>query len=95
MNENDVILAYKFSSNHQTALIRDKTCGCFHCLKIFPPSEITDWIHDKEDKTALCPYCGVDSVIGESSGYPITKDFLRQMNQQWFKGYVYDDRLSR
>ncbi len=95
MNENTVILAHKFSSNHQTALMRDKICGCFHCLKIFPPFEITDWIQDKQDKTALCPYCGIDSLIGDSSGYSITKDFLSKMNQYWFCGYVYEDRLSR
>ncbi len=95
MHENDIILAHKFSSNHQTALMRDKTCGCFHCLRIFTSSEITDWIHDNEDKTALCPYCGIDSVIGNSSGYPITKDFLSKMNQYWFNGYVYENRLSR
>ena len=90
MNDNNVILAHKFSSNHQTTLMRDKICGCFHCLKIFHPNEITDWIQDKEDKTALCPYCGIDSVIGESSGYPITTKFMTQMNQHWFGGYVFE-----
>ena len=95
MHENDVILAHKFSSNHQTAFIRDKTCGCFHCLKIFHPDDINDWVKDKDDMTALCPYCGIDSVIGESSGYPITNEFLKKMNQHWFSGYVFKDRLGR
>jgi hypothetical protein len=26
----------------------------------------------------------VDSVIGESSGFPITKEFLTEMNKKWF-----------
>jgi len=73
--------------------MQDGSCGCFYCIKIFQPSEISDWIQDKEDKTAVCPYCGIDSVIGDSSGYPITKDFLSKMNQYWFNGYVYEDRL--
>lgn len=30
------------------------------------------------------PYCGIDSVIGEHSGYPITREFLEQMRQYWF-----------
>ncbi len=37
------------------------------------------WL-DRED-TALCPYCCADSVIGESSGYPITREFLRKMKE--------------
>ena len=45
---------------------------------------INQWIYD-ENETAFCPYCGVDSVIGESSGYHITKEFLEEMNQYWFK----------
>ena len=35
--------------------------------------------------TALCPYCGVDAVLGESAGYPLTKEFLRAMRQYWFE----------
>ncbi len=41
---------------------------------------------DSEDEvTAICPYCGIDSVIGESSGYPINKDFLEMMRKHWFQ----------
>ena len=84
----DYIKAHEFSSNHMPKLKKDKKCGCFYCLKIFSPDEITDWITgsseiDKEG-TAICPYCGIDSVIGESSGYPITKEFLTKMHNHWF-----------
>ncbi len=34
--------------------------------------------------TAICPYCRVDSIIGESSKYPITKEFLKMMKEYWF-----------
>jgi acetone carboxylase gamma subunit len=60
----------------------------FYCLEIYSPSEINEWIVADNDcdryGTAICPYCGIDSVIGESSGYPITKDFLTKMNRYWF-----------
>lgn len=75
--------AHKFCSNNREALSHDKICGCFYCRKIFSPSEITDWIPDKSG-TARCPHCGVDSVLGESSGYPITKEFLAEMYTAWF-----------
>ena len=35
--------------------------------------------------TAVCPYCGIDAVIGESSGYPITAEFLKRMRKRWFE----------
>jgi hypothetical protein len=44
--------------------------------------EIEEWI-DPNDDTALCPYCDIDSVIGDASGYEITEEFLRKMNDHW------------
>ena len=79
----DVKAAHQHSCNHKEKLLKDKKCGCFFCLAIFSPLEITEWIDDIEG-TAICPYCGIDSVIGESSGYPITSEFLTQMNKEWF-----------
>lgn len=75
--------AHRFCTNHREALSRDTICGCFHCLRIYSPSEITKWLRD-EAGTALCPHCGVDAVLGESSGYPITKEFLTEMHAAWF-----------
>lgn len=78
-----VIAAHSFSINNEPMLRRDKRCGCFYCLRVFDSSEIAEWIEDKSG-TALCPHCGIDSVIGESSGYPLTREFLQQMNRYWF-----------
>lgn len=77
------INAHKHSSNHKELLLKDNKCGCFYCLAIFAPSEIEEWVEDALG-TAICPYCGIDSVIGESSGYPITKTFLKRMELYWF-----------
>ena len=78
----DIITAHKFSVRNRKALKKDIRCGCFYCLEIFSPKEIEDWIDGGE--TAQCPFCWVDSVIGESSGAPITKEFLNEMNEYWF-----------
>ena len=75
--------AHRFCTNNAASLQKDKKCGCFYCLKIFPPSEIKSIICEGEG-TALCPYCGVDSVIGEHSGFPITPEFLAEMKEYWF-----------
>ncbi len=78
-----VIAAHSFSINNKPMLRRDESCGCFYCLRVFDPSEITEWIEDT-DGTALCPYCGIDSVISESAGYPLTRGFLEDMQRYWF-----------
>lgn len=74
--------AHEFSSHHRGDILASKDCGCFYCINIFPPSEITEWIDCKE--SAICPYCGIDSVVGSASGIPITKEFLKEMYQFWF-----------
>jgi hypothetical protein len=86
--DNDCYIAHKYSSNHRAELEKDRICGCFDCLRIFSPSEIEEWVPetmDGECVTAVCPYCGDDSIIGESSGYPITKEFLKKMHDKWMK----------
>ena len=76
--------AHDACSNHADIIKASKVCGCFYCLRIFDPSvkKIKEWI-DRSD-TALCPYCGIDSVIGCESGYPITHKFLKTMHEYWF-----------
>jgi hypothetical protein len=81
MKEIDPAKAREFSVHNRKALSTDQACGCFFCLRIFDAKEIV-W-QDDED-TAMCPYCGIDAVIGESSGLPITKQFLKSMREYWF-----------
>lgn len=76
--------AHARCTGHRERLLRDTTCGCFHCLRKFQPSEIEAWIEDGGG-TAICPYCGVDAVIGSYAGFPLTDEFLRQMQDYWFK----------
>ena len=80
----DPIRADKYTHNNKPELEANQKCGCFLCLEIFNSNEITEWIIDDNfaDKygTAGCPKCGIDSVIGECIGYPITVDFLNAIN---------------
>lgn len=75
--------AHAYCTNHRAALEKDALCGCFHCLRIYNPAQIEKWIDNGQ--TALCPHCGVDSVIGESAGYPLTDAFLKGMHKRWFE----------
>ena len=80
--------AHKHSIYHKNELLQSDICGCFYCLRIFDPEEITDWTdtHNLKEHTALCPFCGIDSVIGEKSGFPVSdKIFLNTMHTYFFK----------
>ena len=87
-SKEELIKAHDFCNGHMKQLKADKVCGCVFCGKIYSPSEIENWLISDNDcdreGTAFCPYCGIDCVIGESSGYPITEEFLYEMHQQWF-----------
>lgn len=87
--------AHVHSSKHQTEIRASKMCGCFYCRAVFGPDEILDWVGEHvrnlyEEDTALCPRCGIDSVIGDKSGYPVAlPDFLTDMHAYWFERTVY------
>jgi hypothetical protein len=83
----DVLLAHKSSSEHRPQLEESTLCGCFYCLRTFDPAEITEWIDETQDgtgQTAMCPKCGIDSVIGSKSGFPLHQEFLSKMRRHWF-----------
>lgn len=93
MTNDRVVDAHKYCMGNMDMLEKDSVCGCFYCLKMFSPREITEYIIDKSGKTAKCPYCGVDSVIGESSGFPITTEFLEEMKKHWFSVKKYGSAI--
>ncbi len=74
--------AHSRSMGHRKEILRSTLCGCFHCTKRFAPSEVSEWVDN--GATALCPHCGVDAVIGDASGYPVTPEFLSSMRREWF-----------
>ncbi len=83
----DVRDAHKHSADHRAEITASARCGCFYCGQTFPPAAIAEWIDESEDgpgQTALCPRCGIDSVIGDRAGFPISRDFLTKMKRYWF-----------
>jgi hypothetical protein len=68
-------------------------CGCFHCTEIFQPILILDWIDDGQ--TAVCPYCTVDSVIGDfklDTSVSLDLKLLKALQSKYFKNK--DPRLE-
>lgn len=63
-------------------------CGCFFCQKVFSPDEIKEYHPERgfEGATALCPHCGIDSVIPDNGLFCPggNEAFLKAMHEHWF-----------
>lgn len=76
---------------HRELVLASKRWGCCYCLAIFSPGEIREWIPEPRPKgkrleravTALCPRCGIDIVLPEAAGFPLTRSFLGAMQAYW------------
>ena len=76
---------------NQAEVAISKVCVCLGCETYFMPSRVK-WRAPKQhseemlsatplgEMTALCPNCGQELVLGDSSGYPIQNpDFVRAL----------------
>lgn len=82
---NKYFQSFKSFKNRQY-IETSKQCGCYYCLKQFSSSQINQWWDEDEKgigQTAVCPFCWIDSVVGDSMVY-ITKEFLEDMREYWF-----------
>jgi hypothetical protein len=77
-----LVEAHKHASKHRAELEASGRCACFFCFRSFPPSAIKVWTDASQ--TALCPLCGVDSVLGSESSHRLDEAFLRKMHQHCF-----------
>lgn len=82
MSRTDIELAHRHSIRHRSEVLASSMCGCFYCRRQFLPNTIEVWADN--GGTAICPNCGIDAVIGDASGFPVTVEFLSQMHDHWF-----------
>ena len=91
----DLESIWRFCTRHREHLAESERAGCFHCLSMFPPAEITEWIDEPDTTdgssgapapdgvTALCPRCGIDAVL-PSSKVAIDPTLLQDMAAHYF-----------
>ena len=92
----DLESIWRFCTRHRGLLERSEAAGCFHCLSVFAPADIAEWIdeppagdgraHAAPGDTALCPRCGIDAVL-PSAALPITRELLAEMAEHYFGGH--------
>ncbi len=85
INDEDMRGAHRLSDNNRASIETGAICGCYYCRKTFDPkkSPIKEWVDD--GATALCPLCGVDSVISTADlVLAENAEFLTAMHDLWF-----------
>jgi len=80
MTDKDLKEIVGHSMYNRDELRRSRVCGCYYCQRIYQPSVL----NPREDytdggRTAICPYCGIDAVIGDAIGVEITNKLLYRM----------------
>jgi hypothetical protein len=82
----DLTSVHKSCFKNRAQLEQSDACGCFYCLATYAPAEVTEWVtEDDGQQTALCPRCGIDSVVGSVSGCPVgDRTFLERMQRRYF-----------
>lgn len=76
---------HRFSSYNLDDIAASESCGCFYCCRIIMPEELNDddWTPEPDGKTALCPYCGIDSLL-PGNKVKLSEEYLRKMYDYWF-----------
>jgi hypothetical protein len=72
-------------TRHRKVVLEAEAIGCFYCLQLSRPEDVREWVDPDLDgvgQTALCPRCGIDSVIPVRPG--VDHEFLRRMHARWF-----------
>ena len=83
MNVKELIKLHKCAIENRQELEKTDKCGCFYCKQIFYAGDVTEWTDD--GNTAICPHCGVDSVICNKKDYVVTPEDLELLNKYYFK----------
>jgi hypothetical protein len=68
---------------------------CIACARSFPAMLAVENVEQKGrgHSTVLCPVCGFDAVIGDSSGYPVCEPaFIDAMNGTHFNEPLDSDK---
>ncbi len=82
--EREASRLHRRTSANRHELEASEVCGCIHCERIYSPTEIKNWITDSRGERAVCPYCGIDAVVGSASGIPITPSVLARAHARSF-----------
>lgn len=90
MTEVELTEMHKNCTNNRASIKKGAKAGCFFCLEIFPKEDVREYTSQGRkavNESALCPRCGIDSVLSQSlfASVPELKKALREMQIHWFE----------
>lgn len=71
----------KIAIRNRQEIEQSQNCGCYNCIKIFSVNEVVKWTD--QNRTALCPFCSVDSLIPDSV-VSLNEEILTKAQKYWF-----------
>ena len=74
--------AHKGCTGNRDNINASKLVGCFYCEATYEPEAVREYVCGGKD--AVCPKCGIDSVLAQAAGYDLNAEFLRAMYERWF-----------
>ena len=74
---------HNHSFKNRAEIAQSLICYCIHCQKACASGQVEKWVDDGE--TAICPKCGVDSLIGSAAEYEMTEPLLKELHEFYFE----------
>ena len=83
-------LVKKHMHNNEVEILHSETCSCIFCRQQYSARNISDWVNDKNGMNAICPECGMDTVVGDASKLSLDKELLKELNLALYgEDYMY------
>ena len=82
MTKNELEQYHKLTNNYDVLILNTQICGCFFCCQFFVSDTIKEFTNDG---CALCPFCGIDTIIPLTCWPDMTKELLEEMYLYWFE----------
>lgn len=73
------------SYENQKDILSSKICGCYFCLNVYESKLVKDYVKDKNGFTAICPKCGIDSVVPFDLELDSNPDLFKLSPKAWRK----------
>lgn len=74
--------ASEYSINNAAQIKQAQIAGCYYCKSIYSAVQISEYVDD--GLTALCPKCGIDSVLPDTAPFDLTVETLARLKRIWF-----------
>lgn len=78
---------HRYCNFNRDLIKKSKKCYCFYCKNTIDAEDMLKPTVQYIDggRTAICPKCGIDSILPDAIDEEITKEIINDMYEYWFK----------